>query len=107
MFNKELWYKIIFGLVKKVFISLLSFSGSFETKRLSLNNEPCMTRPTLIDLNPLELNYHLLMVSLDKCHGSCNAVDDLFTKKYAPSKIKNVNVEVVNVIIRINEIKNW
>ena len=85
----------------------MSFSGSFETKCLSLNNEPYMTRPTLIDLNPLELNYHLLMVSLDKCNGSCNAVDDLFTKKYAPSKTKNVNVEVVNVIIRINEIKNW
>ena len=85
----------------------MSFSGSFETKRFSLNIEPYMTRPTLIDLNSLELNYHLLTVSLDKCHGSCNVVDDLFTKKYAPSKIKNVNVEVVNVIIRINKIKNW
>ena len=31
----------------------LSFSESLATKCVSLNNEPCMARPTLIDLNPV------------------------------------------------------
>ena len=35
--------------------------------------------PTLIDLNPAELNYYPFMISLDKCSGSFNAVDDLST----------------------------
>ena len=39
-----------------------------------------MSRPTLINLNPIEHNYYPFMVSLDKCNGSCNAVDDLSTK---------------------------
>ena len=47
---------------------------------MSLNNEPCMIRPTLIDLNAIELNYFPFMISLDKCKGSCNAVDDLLQK---------------------------
>ena len=39
-----------------------------------------MVSPTLIDLNPVELDYFALMISLNKCSGSCNAVGDLFTK---------------------------
>ena len=36
-------------------IGLLSFSEFLATKCVSLNNEPCMIRPFLIDLNPVEL----------------------------------------------------
>ena len=39
-----------------------------------------MASPALIDLNPVELNYHPLMISLDKCNGRCNAIDDLSMK---------------------------
>ena len=46
----------MFGLIKKLFIGLLGFSGSLATKCVSLNNEPCMIRPTLTDLNPVEIN---------------------------------------------------
>ena len=38
-------------------IVLLSFSGYLATKCVSLNNQPCMTRPTVFDLNPVELTY--------------------------------------------------
>ena len=58
---------MMFRLIKQVFIALLSFSGSLTTTSVSLNNEPCMIRPTLIDLNPVELNYYPFMISLDKC----------------------------------------
>ena len=57
----------MFRLIKQIFIALLSFSESLTTKCVSLNNEPCMIRPTLIDLNPVELNYYPFMISLDKC----------------------------------------
>ena len=67
----------MFRLIKQVFIVLLSFSGSSESKCVSLNNEPCTIRPTLINLNPTELNYYPFMISLDKCSRSCNAADDL------------------------------
>ena len=53
-----------------LFIVLLSFSSSLATKCLFLNDEPCMVRPTLIDLNPVELKYYPFMISLNKYTGS-------------------------------------
>ena len=35
--------------------------------------------PTFIDLNPFELNHYPFMISLGKCNGNCNVVNDLFT----------------------------
>ena len=72
----------MFNLIKQVFIVLLSFSESLariskvddRTKCLFLNDELCIVRPTLTDLNPVELKYHPLMISLDKCTGSCNVL---------------------------------
>ena len=45
----------MFSLIKQVFIVLLSFSGSLATKCVPLNDEPCMVRLTLTDLNSVEL----------------------------------------------------
>ena len=36
-----------------------------------------MARPTVIAMNPVELKYYQLMISLNKYTGSCN---DLFPK---------------------------
>ena len=50
-----------------MFIVLLRFIESLATKCVSLNDEPCMVIPTLIDLNPVELKYYPFMFSLNKC----------------------------------------
>ena len=75
----------MFTLFKQVFIVLLSFSSSLATKCVSLNDEPRMIRPTLIDLNPVEFKYYPFMICLDKCNGSCNV---LSTKICIPKKQK-------------------
>ena len=64
-----------------------------------------MTRLTLIDLNPVELNDYPFMFSLDKCNGICNADDDLFAKTFVPSDTKDINVKVFHMITMINEAK--
>ena len=76
-----------------MFIELLTFSSSLPPvanasdgpKCLSLNDKPCMVRPTLIDLHLIELKYYLFMISLDKFNGNCNA---LSPKICVPKKIK-------------------
>ena len=60
----------MFGLIKQVFIVLLSFSSSFPTKCLPLNDEPRMVRPTLIDLIAFEVKYYPFLINLDKFSGS-------------------------------------
>ena len=84
----------MFSLIKKVFIVLLSFSSSLETKCLSLNDKPCMIRPTLIDWNSFALKY-LSMISLGKCSRSCNV---LLLKMCVPTETKDMNVKAFNMI---------
>ena len=95
----ETWYRLI----KQVFIALLSFSGSLAgianvsnlTTCISLNNQPCMTRPTLIDLNRDEYNQrwycYTFMTNLDRCHGSCNSFNDSYVRMHVPNETKNKN----------------
>ena len=78
--------------------SFEGFCGSLATKFVSLNNEPCMIRPTLIDLNPVELNYYPFMIVLDKFSKSCSSFDDLSTKICIPSKTKDINIKLFNMI---------
>ena len=69
---------------------------------MSFNDEPCMVRPTLIDLNPVALKYYPLMISLDKCSESCNV---LSPKICVPKEAKDINVKVFNIITNKNEAK--
>ena len=73
-----------------LFIVSLSFGSSLATKYFFLNNEPCMVRSTLIDLNPVELKYYRFMISLNKCSGSCNV---LSSKICVPKKTKYINAK--------------
>ena len=93
-----------------LFIVLLSFSSSLarvakvfdRTKCLFLNDEPCMIRPTLIDLNPVELKYYPYIISLNKCSWSCNV---LSPKLCVPKETKDINVKAFNMITDKNEAK--
>ena len=85
-----------------MFSLLLSFSSSLATTCLFLNDEPCMVRPTLINLNPVEVKYYLFMISLNKCTGSCNV---LSSKRCVPKETKDINVKAFNVITNKNAAK--
>lgn len=41
-----------------------------------MNNKSCIVRPTFIDMNPDEFYYYPFIISLDRCDGSCKAVED-------------------------------
>ena len=76
---------------------------------MSLNNDPCIISLTLIDLNSIELNYYPFTISIDKCSGSFNVVDDVSTKICVPSEKKDANVnKVFSMITRMNDKqKHW
>ena len=70
------------GFIKQIFIVLvlilLCSGGSIGIECVSMNNQPCMVRPMLIDVNPDELHYYPYIISLDRCDGSCNNAQDQF-----------------------------
>ena len=99
--------KITFGFIKQVFITLLSFSRLLAsmtnvpnfTTLIPLNDQPCMARLTLIDLNPDEYNqvlrYYPFMVNLERSSRSCTIFDDPSGQKCVPNKIEDVNLNVI------------
>ena len=95
-----------------MFIGLLTgiVNASNNTKCVSLNNQKCMTQPTLINLHPneysQELHYYPFAIKLDRCVGSCNTLNDLSNKVCIPNKTEDLNLSVFNMINRINELKS-
>lgn len=43
------------------------------------------------------------MVSLDRCYGSSNTLDDVSSRICIPNKTDKVNLYILNIITRINE----
>ena len=100
-------------LIKKNNIKCLNFIGllahmvkvSDHTKCIFQHNEWCIARPTLIDLNPRQIHYYPLIFSLDRCNGFCNTLNNLLSRIRVLNKTKDVNLNVFNMIARLNESK--
>ena len=94
-----------------MFIGLLTslVNASNYTKCVSLSSQKCMTQPTLIDLHPneysQELHQYPSAFELDRCVGSCNALNDLSNKARVPNKTEVLNLSLSNMITGINEMK--
>ena len=72
---------------------------------MSLNNELCIDKPTVIDLNHAELYCYPFIISIDKCNESCNAVDHVSTKTCVSSKIEDANIKIFNLITTKNKVE--
>ena len=76
----------MFGLIKKRFIRLLTslvVNVFSHTKCVSLSNQKCEIQHTFINLHP---NKYPFTVTLDRCVGSCNALEGLSNKVCAPNE---------------------
>ena len=77
----------------KIFIGLLTglVNGSNHTKCISLSSQKCMIQSTLINLHPneysQEFHYYPFLVKLDRWVGSCNTLNNVFSKVCVPDKI--------------------
>ena len=97
------WKMYDFSVICNWWINLTySTWKAFNAKCLSLNEESCIVRHTVNEMNAFELKYYLFMINLDKCNGSCNV---LSPKIYVPKKTKEINVKVFNMITNINKAK--
>ena len=101
----------MFGLIKKIFIGLLSNTVNASNHRefVSLNNQKCIIQPALINLHPneysQEFHYYPFSVKLDRCVGSCNTLNDSCNKVCVPDKTEDLNLSVFNLTKGINESK--
>ena len=70
-------------------VCTIGIFGIFEPiKFVSLNDDSCQARPTFVNINSDETLFHPFAVSVNKCGGSCNFIDDPYTRACVPDKIK-------------------
>ena len=79
-----------------MFIALSKIvNGSNPTKCISFSNQKCMIQPTVINIHSKysqEFHYYPFAITLDRCVGSCNTLNDLSNKLCVPNKTKDLNL---------------
>ena len=76
---------------------------------MPLSNQKFLTQPTLINLCRNEYNkefhYYPFWVTLDRCVGICNILNDLSNKVCVPNKAEDLKLSMFIMITGINELK--
>ena len=73
-------------------------------KCVSRNNRESRIRPKIININSNEPSFCPFSVKINKYSGSCNNINDPYSKMCVPDLAKNINVKVFNLMSRTNEI---
>ena len=66
----------------------------------------CKIRSQIININSDEPVFYPYSITINKCKGSCNTINDSYAKICVPDTIKNINVKVFNLIPRTNETRH-
>ena len=91
------------GLLNVCAIESFDKSLAFNLKFLSLKNQSKKTNPTIIDINSNENLFHPFTVSVIKCGGSCNTVDDPYAQVFVVNKVEIMNLKVFSLVLHVNE----
>ena len=65
---------------------------------VSINNQECKIRSEIINVNNNEPICYPHSITINKCKGSFNTINDLYVKLCIPDAIKNINVKVFNLM---------
>ena len=71
-----------------------------------MNNQVCKTRTKIIDVNSNEPVFYPYSIKVNKCSRNCNNINDPYAKLHIPDIVKNKNVQVFNLMSRINETRH-
>ena len=83
----------MFGIVKRIFVSAMMFfscnlSSVNPLKCISVNNQECKVRPEIVNFNGDEPALYPFSIKASKCRGSCNNINDPYTKLCVPDVVK-------------------
>ena len=101
----------MFGFVKRIFVSTMMFfvcnlSNVNPLECASMNNQECQVRPEIVNVNSNEHVFCSFSIKTSKCNGSCNNINDPYTKLCLPDVVKNINISVFNLMSRTNETRH-
>ena len=71
-----------------------------------MKNQECKAKTKIIDANNNEPLFYPYSIKVNKWSGSCNNINDTYAELCVPDIIKSINVEVFNLMSRINETRH-
>ena len=95
------------GFIKRCFFTRLVFLSTLTSINLlsciSMNNQECKVRPQIVNVNSDEPVFYPFSIKTSKCSGSCNNINNPCAKLCVPDVVKNLNVKLFNLVLRINK----
>ena len=97
----------MFGFVKRIFVSTMTFFGFNLSsvnplKCISMNNQERKVRPEIVNVNSDEPVFYPFSIKTSKCSSSCNNINDPYAKLCVPDVVKNMNINIFNLMSRTN-----
>ena len=71
-----------------------------------MNNQKCITRTKIIDINNNETAFNYFSIKINKCSGSCNNINDPYAKLCVSYVFKNINIRVFNLTSWSNQTRH-
>ena len=110
----------MFKFVKQIFVSAMVLFGcnvsgvnslnavplNTVPKCILMNNQECKIRPEIININSNEPLFYHYSIKVNKCSGSCNNINNPYSKLCVPDVIENMNIKVFNLMTRTNETRH-
>ena len=105
----------MFRFVKQIFVSVITFFGcniscvnslNAVPKCISMNNQECKIRPEIVNIYSNEPSFCPYSIKLIKYSGSCNDMNDPYSKLCVPDVVKNMNAKVFNLASGTNETRH-
>ena len=73
---------------------------------VSMNNQECKIMSEIININTIEPMFYPYSITINKCKGSCNTINDPYAELCIPDAIKSINVKVFNLMSKTNETRH-
>ena len=84
--------------VLKLFVIMLPIAVTQAIKCESLDNQPCLARETIVNINSNEPRYYPFAIKLNKCTGSCDTLDSPLAKICKANETKKKIVRVYDIL---------
>ena len=78
---------MIFGFIKKIFITAMLCFSSNSLKYVSMNNQECKVRPEIMNINSNKTLFYLYSILVNKCIGSSNDINNSYAKLCVPDVV--------------------
>ena len=78
---------MIFGFIKKIFITAMLCFSSNSLKDVSMNNQECKVRPEIMNINSNKTLFYLYSILVNKCTGSSNDINNSYAKLCVPDVV--------------------